>query len=559
MTIINEKKLDDLSIGDKWFNNDLKDIYDNFKTTKTIDKQELYDILPNNFKTDAKIAIFKKLDNNVTEKAFIKFLRKQTIGADYISFDYLVRYYKLEMDKNYMPIFTNKFQFDKSIKKEALFIWSILKNIETNVHLSRFDTHYLNVDLQAKLESEDMSDLRKMKYDLHFTNLDIIVEIDENHKGLILIADNIKNCLMSQNGISFIRLNFQKIYNGEIVDNANDEILNSEYYTKFIRDLNDKLTNSLLHKYREVREYYIMHIFKNTLVDKINNSMLILIKYLNAKKLLTSSDKIAKLDKKIKQKNKVLIEAKIHLEGLSENSNFIAMFNYKDRCKKNLDNKTDKKVITFDEIIKLLEISPDIKNDITNFKEFLYDINIIDDSEIDNDTIFVNWKQLTLILLEYDSNNNLQSLLKLYFIELEESYEKIIDLIEKHNICIRSSREAFQICMENANIKLKKDFINDVTKAAKVKYTMELDVANKTSNKYKKLYEKSEMYRESQINKFVEPIKADYIPLQIEVAKNQLILDSLMASINLDLHIDNKPTIVYDSDADSSDADSELY
>lgn len=395
-------------IFDVWFNDVLKDIYDTFRATPNYRflKQTLYDMLPDNFKTDAKTDMFNLFGEFITEAEFVKFLHKQTLGADYISFDYLVRYYNVKLDSNYMPKFNEVFQFDNGIKKEALYIWSIQQNVKRNPDLKIFNANYFVLKLQNKLELEDMSDVRKMNWDAFYEELDNIVEIDENHKGKALLNDNVKNNIMKQNGINYSRLNHQMIYKGEIKSGThiNAVILDNKYYARFLVIFICKLTNALLLKYKAVREHFIMKNFKKSLFTTCNGITLSIINLTNQR----SADdltyrQMSIIDKTLVIKHEALIVATTRLAGINT-ENFIALFN----CK-------DGNPIEFSKVLKLLRVEI---NDIRNFKEFLCRINVIDYLTTANNAIFLNWKQLNLVITDYDSDINLKALNKLYSIGL---------------------------------------------------------------------------------------------------------------------------------------------
>lgn len=104
------------------------DINTKFENNKYIDKDELLDIIKNdkdnnyvpyNLKTEAKLNMLDKFDDKLTEADFVKFLRYQTMGADYINYDYIIRYYNLKTDDNDTIIFTEEFSFDNKIKKRG--------------------------------------------------------------------------------------------------------------------------------------------------------------------------------------------------------------------------------------------------------------------------------------------------------------------------------------------------------------------------------------------------------------------------------------------------------
>jgi hypothetical protein len=477
---------------DMWYNYELKDIYDNFnklndsKKNITIGKEDLLKFLTaKNFTTDAKKKYIRTMPDNIDQATFVELLRYQTYGADYVNFDYLVKYYNLELDNNNMIIFIDKFPFDKRICKEALFVWSILKNIDKNANFSQFSPECFKFKLQNMLEYEDLSDIRKMKYDLCFPNLDIIIEIDEKHidEGTI-INDYKKDCLMQISGFNFTRLNFQKIYKGDLKDDtANAKMLNSDYYSKFLNDLCDRITNSLLHKSQSIRQHYIMKFFKDSLKNDGHNIMLLIKKYQDDKSRMyidleisqneKDSEKILKaikkLDSKIYDSILFLEDIRERLDNISEKSDFIKLFEMKE------ESKQKKNTIPFKKVIKLLKVA---SNDITKFKLFLYKQRIIEDIDQPNDTIFFTWIQLNLVISWYDSTNSIKKNLQLYFAQVETNYEIIIDLIEKHNASIRGNTKAVKVCMEQAYVKIEAELFKKV----EAKYNNDLE-------KYKNLYE----------------------------------------------------------------------
>lgn len=393
----------------EWYCKPLKDICNYYKQYTTIKKTKLKSMLQlvTNLFTTKKVAYLSTLPEDITEVMFVKFLRIQTLGADYINYDYLLHYYNIQVDTNYMPIFTETFSFDRQIKKEALFIWSIKRNIENDKHLINFNNLYMELVLQDKLETNDISEIRKMSFDMHWYLLDIIVEIDENHNTEVLINDDIKNAIMQQNGINYLRMNFQNIYDTTIITNINTEIYNNTYYTNFIKSLMDLLLYKLLKKNRDVREYYVMYLFRNSLYKKAEQASALVIKYNNKKTLLDTHLLTLNRERniqtcliKIKNNNidlqtniKIWQQTNTYINNLFNASNFIALFNYKDRCKLN-----NNRVITFTEVISLLNILPE---NIIDFKQFLLSINVINTMNRTDKNILLNWKQLCFTILNY--------------------------------------------------------------------------------------------------------------------------------------------------------------
>src|SRR6476620_6966566 len=190
-----------------------KKIYLHFKYNDYIEKIKILKDLPHylNKPNTTKANIVKNWKEDVTRKDFEELIYTMTSGYDYPSFDYLIIKHDLKLDSNNMIIFTKEFPFNNKIKKEALFIWNILYNIKVHPLLCNFLDIIIH-DLQIKCESHLIKDKKKMKYDLAFPKLNIIVEIDENHRSNVFKNDVIKNVIANMNGYALFRLNFQRIY-----------------------------------------------------------------------------------------------------------------------------------------------------------------------------------------------------------------------------------------------------------------------------------------------------------------------------------------------------------
>src|SRR6476661_848844 len=261
------------------------DIIKHFSSNKTMNKIELLKIIPAylNKPNTTKYKLISKWNKNVSQKEFEDVIMTLTTGSDYPSFDYMVIKYDLKIDNNNMIIFTEEFPFNNKIKKEPLFIWSILNSIKNHPLLCNF-LDKLKPKLQSNCESDLIASNHKMEYDIHFPELDIIVEIDENHKSNVFYNDIVKNIISSMNGYVLFRLDFQKIYcditykdgkriyygKGEIRDEiANKYLLNSEYYAEFIKFLTDNICYSLLSRLNSFRENYILYLLDISLNEKI--------------------------------------------------------------------------------------------------------------------------------------------------------------------------------------------------------------------------------------------------------------------------------------------------
>lgn len=439
-----------------------KDIYNGFQQSKTkpktMNKKDMIKIMPKNLLTSTKLKLLETFEDNITERQFVKLLRLQTDGSDYINFDYIINYYKLETDKNDMIIFTKKFPFDNQIKKEALFIWGILNMIKNSSILGKFQD-YIVKDLQTKFTINLLNGHSGYKFDLCFKGLNIAVEIDENHTSdEILENDENKTAMLKLNGYNLTRLDFQEINHGPtIVGNINDIMLNNEYYKEFIIALKNKILSSLLHKYIDVREFYIMYMYKLSISDKImeftkiKNDNLNLIEICinncrNANNNSTYEENYNKMEK-LKSKKKViknLYDKYVKLQNdiikESNDSDFKKLFKLKSKCR----DADYTNVITFSDISNLLNFKPVDYNDLITI---IYRNGIINDN-LPYDMINITWKQLSVVISDYNDTKDLQKLLMSYYVEIEESYEKIILMINKHTESISGNEFVYKMCMQ---------------------------------------------------------------------------------------------------------------
>lgn len=471
MPIINE-----LLFSNEYYDNTkntLKNIYNEFQENEFMCKEELLEFLPRylNKPGTTKASYIASLSDEVSEDDFVDLLKIQTLGMDYPSFDYLVLKYDLEFDNNHMIIFTDEFKFDNKIKKEALFIWGILNALSNHELLWPYISIY---DLQASYETEDVHNSRKKRYDMEFSELQFVIEIDENHRGETTLAnDEFKNVLASMNGRMLIRLNFQEIYKdegvekgkGEILagENANDYMYNSEYYKKFLELLYDSLINSLLNNNAEFRQKYIFHLFN----ESLKNQLIILKSSIrsNKKRISNIKKKISTADSKtireeynkkivdmqlIQDKNRVSIDKiKFIIEFIKSDQSFLKLFGIKDKYKpKFIGDKN----IPFTEILDVLHIVDEAA--ILRLKHFMYTNHIISKYYRSNNDIYVSWKELSIIITEFDSDSELGKVLILYYFELEESYESIIARMLSHSKKIASNEEKYNECMRNENKKI---------------------------------------------------------------------------------------------------------
>jgi hypothetical protein len=208
--------------------NDIQQFYDKMDAIKIpITISSIIEYAPNNLKTTAKLCYLKNLVNDqLNGEDFIKFLKYQTHGGDYVNFDYIIKYYKLELDKNGMIIFTKDFPFDKSINKEALIIWWLLNLLKKNTILVDNGIYLLHT-LQNKLETNILRSNENMRYDLCFKYIKLYIEINEDyHLNINVIEkDIIKKSLTMIKIVKLLIFEFSQIENGQIYI--------SEYLEKF--------------------------------------------------------------------------------------------------------------------------------------------------------------------------------------------------------------------------------------------------------------------------------------------------------------------------------------
>lgn len=446
-------------------NIELNDILDTYKTNTNyyFTKVDLKPLMPAHYvSSKERLAKFNKLPEKIYLADFVTFLHIQTAGRDYMAFDFLIRHYNVPLDKNYMPIFKDGFHFDRTVKKEAVFIYSILKTISKHSDFKQFNPSYFNFKLQdTVLEEICLPDgRRRYKMDLSFINLKIIVEIDElGHIGDQLITDYEKDAHMRESGYVYLRLDFRQICDsaikkGEIIDNL---ILNNEYYEVFLADLMKLITNALQYKYQEVYQHYILKYFKESIFKYIEKDLDYISEVYEERAMLElshpESERIIEISSEIQKKNGNIYVFNQRLLSVGPNSDFITLFEYKKLCKENLENKPEGRVISFDNLLKTMKI---IQNDLENFKLFLYDHSFIDSLNINKqpeDTIFINWYELIVIINEYDGLNDIKILLIYYYGQVENSYEEIINNINAHTARIIGSGAALDICLKAHGLK----------------------------------------------------------------------------------------------------------
>lgn len=470
----------------------LKDVRNLFNQNITTDKKALMSTLPECLTKGSMKKQWTDLPKKITEKQFVEnILRHQINTEQSIVFDYLAEYYNLTIDNYGRLEFNEIFPFDNKIKKEAFFKYSIWQFIKKDDMLNQFK-NYLKCTSQVKFNLEYMSSAFNQRFDWCMLVQRLVFEIDENHPNDSPM-DKIKTDTMRLNGFNLIRLNFQNIHKGPILNNINEEWLSSAYYVEFLKDVKDKIVCSLLKDNRDVREYYIMHLFENSLLEEINDITIYLINNIAEEKECIKCIKNSKnLDEYTNYYNEyqtILKETEFNkqslthytnlLDGLYNDDNFLKLFDLKDKCR----IAKYKAVITFNEISEILYIKS--KDGKYEFKSFLRKMRVIKTLDILDEDILVSWEQLSIVVIKYKSSI-MSKLLTIYYIKIEKSYEHIIECINKHNNSIQGDIDAYNSCMDYSNKQFKKIEIKELKDLRKKVDKLTLD--NEAKDEKLKMY-----------------------------------------------------------------------
>jgi len=493
--------------------NFFKETYTEFNkqnSSTSIRKTDLLNKLPYYLK-DGKNnkKIINKWGKNVTQVEFEELILTQTCGKKYPNFDYLVIKYDLELDKNHMIVFTKEFPFTKKIKKESLFIWGIFSALKNHPFIGKF-YNKLEHRLQSSHESDNIIDNRnKKRYDLEFTKLHLAIEIDEDHTSeKVQENDILKTAILKLNGLCLIRLDFRLIYNGKFIDDnidINYEMYNSEAYGNFIQELYDKVICSMLKYDKQFFDEYIIELFKksmskdlvelevniNAIKNKISNQSI---------NIKNNREELHNLQKELKYNFDAFKKIKISINDISSESDFKELFMIKNNYNLH-DISIDTKIIAFDKIISILKSNPE---DIISLKELLNELGIISSFRIESKDIFINWKQLSSIIINY-KDDNLKNSLLLYYLTLEQSYEIIIEKIKRYGGYIEGDKKSYNLCFSNEAEKIKN--------AYEEKYKKILLENQKLNNRIKKLEDDLQDIN-LHYNKYIDNNIVEGIPLK---------------------------------------------
>ena len=484
--------------------NYLTDQYNGFRIVETIDKKELIEALPKQYKTATKLKYLKSLGDEITEEEFVGLLLIQTHDYDYINYEYFIKYYDLKLDKpNNMIIFNDRFTYSMC-KMERLYVWWIVNNLQLHPMFSKYMDGQLQFTLQKKLENKMFALKDNFKYDFCFIERDIGIEINENHhsKAVEKKKDLQKVSLAKFHGIAMISLITDKCDNitkfvkdlykdkkikqklcknillelglpesFELYDHISDLVQSallskmgrsaSKALKKDIKNFNggenyiivtkskvNDLINTHVKSYIYNSEYLTE--FLNSLYDYLLCSLLsdydfrqdYIEKVFLENLILLQENRITKI------KNMPILNDKFH-EFITER--FTTIYKICIELTSNTSNDCVKlfeyKKRSLDDpnnrnVITIVEIS-DLCAKFDNIEEFMYMIeDYCDLVNVDRNSL-ISWEDVNTILIDCDVKKELSGLLLLYYKKIDSIYENIIRRMNIHSLRITSTTDDY--------------------------------------------------------------------------------------------------------------------
>ena len=433
---------------------ELYDIY-NVKNKKYIQNEEFINLLPDYLqrKGTTKLAMVNELPKRVTEKHMLEILLTMHNGYEYMSFHYLFKKYG-----EFNDIFTYR-----GIKQEAYYIYRILEHLTKDPFIGR----YMNNDImqfifQDKIELLILPSTNQFKFDKCFSNLNIILEINEyaHESECNQENDKVKEALAVLCGMSLSSLRIKEVFGmteyhyKNLSNNELHEILrDSSYLRGFLDDFKIKVLSALLRD-DVIRNDYIIYEFKNIL----NNKLAFLYDRFGCNFNITGE---------YSEDDKVLIRnVKGMIDVVNTSKDFIEIFELKDKCVKS-DNGY---AITFDEICELLKFNKikDIEK-IASFKKFLFkETDIIKKIDFNEYIQLFSWEDLYTIVTRFIKDLKDKDTLEMYLLYVGKTYEIVVKMINSHSKSLISDKyklelymnkfkTSFYKCIQDENESLKKE------------------------------------------------------------------------------------------------------
>jgi hypothetical protein len=149
----------------------------------------------------------------------------------------------------------------------------------------------------------------------------------------------------------------------------------------------------------------------------------------------------------------------------SDEKDFKSLFDLKDKCKQT----NNKYAITFGDILKVLNIS---RNDSQMILNLLYELYIVDYGT-KPENVYICWKDLSNIINNYADTRNMQKILYTYYMEIQDSYEIIVDSILRHKDRIKGNVYSYNINTEYIGEKKDQIISNQKKRIGKLKIEIE--------------------------------------------------------------------------------------
>ena len=368
------------------------------------DIEALIDELPEFLTGSEKESKLREIFRETTEFGMdhiAKFLMyKQTSGLYYQALIFLAEYYKIE-HRNCVPMFDNLDTGD--IKEEALGIYITLRAYQTDDFIAD-NYNYMNYILQEPQQISWLSYKSSKKTDLTIPAIRTNHEFNEkHHKGKkYKLNDAKKRSYAKIRGRHTIYFYFDTKQ-----PNTRKNIksyLCDEYMSTYVTECRENAINAILLN-SGPRDQYIFQMLKLSLEEQIASIDKTLDKY--------SGSEIGERGE-FKYKIETQNFKQSILYDLNDSQIALDMF----ACKAS-------GYISFQKLCELFSIENNDK--CLKLKLCLSRLNIIEHTDIDENNIKLSWKQLNQTIIKFDSGDKeLLNILYEYWLELNESYEKII-------------------------------------------------------------------------------------------------------------------------------------
>jgi hypothetical protein len=188
----------------------------------------------------------------------------------------------------------------------------------------------------------------------------------------------------------------------------------------------------------------------------------------------------------------------------------LQLFKIKDAYKSNIIGDKNIPLSKAVEVLKLADNTIDYNSLI----KFLRENFIISALYKFNTEIKISWKDLGRVIVSFSNNRDIGDILQLYYFELEESYEYIIERMNAHTKELTPTSDKYEICMNNevkkASIPLNKKIdrlesdkldLSDVLRDLKVKFKKLIGRLNRINVSYNKLFRGEYNHEQSFVNK----------------------------------------------------------